>query len=76
MESEVTRETDEIIEMASRRVVIEIGTASFRATRGYSYAAVLADEIAFWRDDTSANLMRKSCGPCALACSRSPVPCC
>jgi len=55
MEAEVTRETDEIIEMASRRVVIEIGTASFRATRGYSYAAVLADEIAFWRDDTSAN---------------------
>ncbi|MFT8464822.1 MULTISPECIES: terminase large subunit domain-containing protein [Acetobacter] len=55
MEEEVTRETDEIIEMAGRRVVIEIGTASFRATRGYTYAAVLCDEIAFWRDDSSAN---------------------
>jgi hypothetical protein len=40
----------------SNRVHIEIGTASFRTTRGYSYAAVLADEIAFWRsDETSAN---------------------
>jgi hypothetical protein len=38
------------------RVVIEITTASFRSTRGYSYAAVLADEVAFWRsDETSAN---------------------
>lgn len=40
----------------SNRVVIEISTASFRTTRGYSFAAVLCDEIAFWRqDETSAN---------------------
>jgi hypothetical protein len=40
----------------SNRVVIEIATASFRTTRGYSFAAVLCDEIAFWRqDETSAN---------------------
>jgi hypothetical protein len=40
----------------SNRVVIEVATASFRVTRGYSFAAVLCDEIAFWRsDDTSAN---------------------
>ena len=40
----------------SNRVVIEITSASFRSTRGYSYAAVLADEVAFWRsDETSAN---------------------
>lgn len=40
----------------SNSVHIEIATASFRTTRGYSYAAVLADEIAFWRsDETSAN---------------------
>jgi hypothetical protein len=45
----------ETIELRNR-VVIEITTASFRATRGYSYAAVLADEVAFWRsDETSAN---------------------
>jgi len=37
------------------RVVIEIATASFRVTRGYSFAAVLADETAFWRDENSAN---------------------
>jgi hypothetical protein len=39
----------------SGSVTIEIQTASFRATRGYSFAAVLADETAFWRDETSAN---------------------
>ena len=38
------------------RVVIEIATASFRVTRGYSFLAVLADEVAFWRtDESSAN---------------------
>lgn len=35
-------------------VTIEVGTASFRSTRGYTYAAVLADEIAFWRTDVDA----------------------
>ncbi len=40
----------------NNRVAIEISTASFRTTRGYTFAAVLADEIAFWRqDETSAN---------------------
>ncbi len=39
----------------SNRVVIEIHTASFRVTRGYTFAAVLADETAFWRSDDSAN---------------------
>ncbi len=37
------------------RVVIEIATASFRVTRGYTFAAVLADETAFWRTEDSAN---------------------
>jgi hypothetical protein len=36
-------------------VVIEIHTASFRVTRGYSLAAALCDEAAFWRSDESAN---------------------
>lgn len=39
----------------NNRVTIEIATASFRVTRGYTFAAVLADETAFWRDDSSAN---------------------
>ncbi len=38
----------------NNRVVIEIHTASFRVTRGYSFAAVLADETAYWRDENSA----------------------
>jgi hypothetical protein len=51
----VAKETDETIELTNR-VVIEISTASFRTTRGYSFAAILADEVAFWRsDETSAN---------------------
>jgi hypothetical protein len=48
-------ERAESIEL-SNRVTIEIATASLRTTRGYSFAAVLADESAFWRsDDTAAN---------------------
>jgi hypothetical protein len=39
----------------NNRVVIEIHTASFRVTRGYSLAAVLTDETSFWRDENSAN---------------------
>ena len=51
----VTRETDESVEL-SNRVVIEVTTASFRTTRGYTVCAVLADELAFWFDsETSAN---------------------
>jgi len=51
----IETETGEFIGL-SNRVVIEISTASFRTTRGYSFAAVLCDEIAFWRsDESSAN---------------------
>jgi hypothetical protein len=51
----VADETDEQITLTNR-VVIEITTASFRTTRGYSFAAILADEVAFWRsDEASAN---------------------
>jgi hypothetical protein len=50
----VEDDTSETITL-NNRVMIEIATASFRVTRGYSFAAVLADETAFWRDDTSAN---------------------
>jgi hypothetical protein len=34
--------------------IIEVTTASFRSTRGYSVAAILADEVAFWRDEESS----------------------
>lgn len=54
LERMIVREDKESIEL-SNRAVIEITTASFRATRGYTFAAVIADEIAFWRSDESAN---------------------
>ncbi len=50
----VVRQDRESIELSSR-VVIEVGTASFRTARGYTFAAVICDEIAFWRSDDSAN---------------------
>lgn len=50
----VEDETAEALTLKNR-VVIEIATASFRVTRGYTFAAVLADETAYWRDETSQN---------------------
>ena len=50
----VADETNDSITL-NNGVVIEVATASFRVTRGYSFAAVLADEVAFWRSDDSAN---------------------
>jgi hypothetical protein len=55
MRSQMGKATDEVIPLPGMRVQIEITTASFRATRGYTYAAVLADEVAFWRSEESAN---------------------
>ncbi len=51
----VERETAEGFDLVNG-VRIEVHTANFRATRGYSYACVIADEIAFWmNDESSAN---------------------
>lgn len=44
----------EAIEL-SNRIDIEIHTGSFRAVRGYTVVAALLDEVAFWRDEASAN---------------------
>ena len=49
----IERETAESIDLANR-VTIEIHTTSFRSTRGYTLAAVLMEELAFWRSDESA----------------------
>ena len=35
-------------------VTIEIATASYRTTRGYTVVGLIADEIAFWRSEDSA----------------------
>jgi hypothetical protein len=39
----------------SNRVVIEVHSASFRTTRGYSICAALLDELAFWRSDEDSS---------------------
>ncbi len=49
----VERETAEGFDLTNA-VTIEVSSASFRATRGYTFAAILADEIAFWRTDEAA----------------------
>lgn len=54
LERMVVREDREAIEL-SNRSAIEITTASYRVVRGYTFAAVIADEIAFWRSEDSAN---------------------
>ena len=51
----IADENTEAIELTNR-VRIEISTASFRTTRGYTLVACFCDEIAFWRqEETSAN---------------------
>ena len=54
LERMIVREDSESIELTNR-TVIEVSTASFRSVRGYTVGAVVADEIAFWRSDESAN---------------------
>ena len=54
LERLIAREDKESIELVNR-TAIEVHTASFRAVRGYSVACCIADELAFWRSDDSAN---------------------
>jgi hypothetical protein len=49
----VKAETRERIELTNG-CDIEVTTCSYRTTRGRTYAAVIADELAFWRDETTA----------------------
>lgn len=50
----VESQTREAIHL-SNRVTIEVHTASFRTTRGYTIPVVIVDEIAFLRSEDSAN---------------------
>ncbi len=50
----VGRQTASAVELRGN-VVIEVHTCSYRTTRGYSFAAVIADKCAFWRDEASAS---------------------
>lgn len=49
----VDRETAGSFDLTNS-LTIEITTASFRTTRGYTIAAALCDELAFWPSDESA----------------------
>lgn len=50
----IVRETQDGFEL-STGILIEIHTASFRTVRGYTVVAALLDELAFWRNEDSAN---------------------
>ena len=54
LNSMVERQTAESIDLTTR-VTLEVHTASFRRTRGYTILAALCDEISFWQSDESAN---------------------
>lgn len=49
----IERETAESFDLVNS-VSIEVGTASFRAVRGYTIVAALCDEVAFWQTDDAA----------------------
>ena len=50
----VASRTGESIALRTR-IDVEIHTASFRAVRGYTVVAAIADEVAFWKSEDSAN---------------------
>ena len=50
----VESERTEAIDLKNR-VTITVATASYRSVRGFTCAAIVADEIAFWRSDDGAN---------------------
>jgi hypothetical protein len=51
----VARETEDALELTNR-IIIEVQTASFRVTRGYTIPAVICDELAYWlSDEDNAN---------------------
>jgi hypothetical protein len=49
----IARETAESFDLING-VTIEVATASYRSTRGYTLVAALLDELAFWPTDDSA----------------------
>jgi hypothetical protein len=54
LSSLIERETLDTIELKNS-ITIEIQTASYKTIRGRTVVAALADELAFWSDESSAN---------------------
>ncbi len=50
----VRRRTAEALHLTNH-LSIEVHTASFRTIRGYTVVSAILDEVAFWRDESSAN---------------------
>lgn len=50
----VVRSSAESIDLKNN-ITIEVQTATFRSVRGYTVVCALLDEIAFWRNEESAN---------------------
>jgi hypothetical protein len=50
----VDKQTAETLHLTNG-ISIEVHTASFRSVRGYTVVCFIGDEIAFWRDEASAN---------------------
>jgi hypothetical protein len=72
----IEAESRETIELKNR-IVIEIHTASFRTTRGYTIVAALCDELAYWHsDETSAEPDVEVINALRPACRPSRMPCC
>jgi len=62
----------------TNRITIEVGTCSFRTVRGYTFVAILADELAFWRSEDSASPdyeVLNACRPGMLTIPNSMLLC-
>ena len=67
----IQRETADTIDLTNS-ITIEIQTANFRTIRGRTVVAALADELAFWMGDDSANPDKEIIG--ALRPAMATVP--
>jgi hypothetical protein len=69
-------ETTETLTLRNR-IAIEIHTASFRSTRGYTIVAALLDELAFWPTDENSAAPDIEAGPARrqfrTQCSSAPA---
>ncbi len=57
-------------------VTIEVATASYRATRGYTIVAALCDELAFWPTDDLAEPDYEILDAIRPGTATIPTPCC